>query len=59
MSEKQTTFFIINCAEKLESPNQCSMGDGATRENVDRHKNILRQDCAGLSQSHNTVNNNE
>jgi hypothetical protein len=24
MSEKQTTFFTINCAEKLESPNQCS-----------------------------------
>jgi hypothetical protein len=23
MSEKQTTFFTINCAEKLESPNQC------------------------------------
>jgi organic hydroperoxide reductase OsmC/OhrA len=23
MSEKQTTFFIINCAENLESPNQC------------------------------------
>jgi hypothetical protein len=22
MSEKQTTFFPINCAEKLESPNQ-------------------------------------
>jgi hypothetical protein len=24
MSKKQTTFFTINCAEKLESPNQCS-----------------------------------
>jgi hypothetical protein len=23
MSEKQTTFFTINCAEKFESPNQC------------------------------------
>jgi hypothetical protein len=23
MSEKQTTFFTINCAEKLEPPNQC------------------------------------
>jgi hypothetical protein len=23
MSEKQTTFFTINCAENLESPNQC------------------------------------
>jgi hypothetical protein len=23
MSEKQTTFFTVNCAEKLESPNQC------------------------------------
>jgi hypothetical protein len=23
MSEKQTTFFAVNCAEKLESPNQC------------------------------------
>jgi hypothetical protein len=23
MSEKQTTFFTINCAEKLKSPNQC------------------------------------
>jgi hypothetical protein len=23
MSEKQTTFFTVNCAEKLEFPNQC------------------------------------
>jgi hypothetical protein len=23
MPEKQTIFFIINCAENLESPNQC------------------------------------
>jgi hypothetical protein len=23
MPEKQTTFFTINCAENLESPNQC------------------------------------
>jgi hypothetical protein len=23
MSEKQTTFFTVNCAEKLKSPNQC------------------------------------
>jgi hypothetical protein len=23
MPEKQTTFFTINCAEKLEYPNQC------------------------------------
>jgi hypothetical protein len=23
MSEKQTTFFTVNCAEKPESPNQC------------------------------------
>jgi hypothetical protein len=23
MSEKQTTFFTVNCAGKLESPNQC------------------------------------
>jgi hypothetical protein len=23
MSEKQLTFFTVNCAEKFESPNQC------------------------------------
>jgi hypothetical protein len=29
MSEKQTTFFTINCAEKLESPNQCMASNTA------------------------------
>jgi hypothetical protein len=24
MSEKQLTFFTVNCAEKFESPNQCA-----------------------------------